>query len=116
MSSAQTWLARSMASPRSAYGKTACAGCFLLVLGLLAVQRLDAHAPHLRAHVPPSDLHALQAQQIPQHAAAGIRVIQVKAVDAPHERQFRFRDRRGVSVQTTTSFSLPRAIVTLGLL
>ena len=34
MSNAQTWLARSMASPRSAYGNTGCAGCFLLVLGL----------------------------------------------------------------------------------
>jgi hypothetical protein len=64
----------------------------------LAVQRLDAHAPHQRAHVPPADLDALQAQQVAQHAAAGERVLQVQLVDAAHQRQLGLGDRLGVVV------------------
>ncbi len=48
MSKAHTWLARSMARPRNAYGNTGCAGCFLLVLGL----RYSAWIPMRRISVP----------------------------------------------------------------
>jgi len=48
--------------------------------------------------VPPPDLHALQAQQVTQHATAGVRVIQVQPVDAPHEHQFGIRDRHRLVV------------------
>jgi hypothetical protein len=64
----------------------------------LAVQRLDAHAPHQRAHVPAADLDALQAQQVAQHAAARERVLQVQLVDAAHQRQLGLGDRLGVVV------------------
>jgi hypothetical protein len=64
----------------------------------LAVQRLDAHAPHQRAHVPAADLDALQAQQVAQHAAAGKRVLQVHLVDAAHQRQLGLAHRLGVVV------------------
>jgi hypothetical protein len=86
MSSAQTWLARSMASPRSSVREHRVRRVLLARVGL-AVQRLDAHAPHQRAHVPAADLDALQAQQVAQHAAAGKRVLQVQLVDAAHQRQ-----------------------------
>lgn len=45
----------------------------------LAVKRLDAHAPHQRAHVAPADRDARPAQQIAQHPAAGERMLQVQS-------------------------------------
>ena len=58
-----------------------------------AVQGLDAHAPHQRAHVPAADLHGLAGQQIAQHARAGKRPLQMKLVEAAHQRQIGLTDR-----------------------
>ena len=69
----------------------------------LAVQRLDAHAPHQRAHVPPPHIDAPQAQQIAQHAAAGERVLQMQLVDAAHQRQLALGNRLGVVVHRASA-------------
>lgn len=53
----------------------------------LAVQHLDAHAQHQRAHMSPTDLDALQAQEVAQHAAVRERGFQVQLIDAAHQRQ-----------------------------
>ena len=62
-----------------------CVGCLLARVGL-AVQRLDAHAPHQRGHVLAPDLEALAVEHVAQHAAARERVLQVERVDALHQR------------------------------
>jgi hypothetical protein len=102
MSSAQTWLARSMAQPAQGVREHRVRRVLLARVGL-AVQRLDAHAPHQRAHVPAADLDALQAQQVAQHAAARERVLQVQLVDAPHQRQLGLGDRLGVVVHRASA-------------
>jgi hypothetical protein len=45
-------------------------GRVLLARVGLAVQRLDAHALHERAHMPAPDLEPLAVEHVAQHAAA----------------------------------------------
>jgi hypothetical protein len=52
-----------------------------------AIQRLDAHPPHHRAHSLSADDDALATQQVTQHPAARERVVQMQRVDPAHDRQ-----------------------------
>jgi hypothetical protein len=65
---------------------------------VLAVQRLDAHAPHQRAHVAPTDGDALQAQEVAQHPATRERVLQVQFVEPAHQGELGLVHRLGVVV------------------
>ena len=44
----------------------------------LTVERLDAHPLHQCRDVKPPHVHALPSQQVPQHPAAGKRIVEVR--------------------------------------
>ena len=88
---AQTWLARSIVELAQQV-RIDLVGRVLLARVGLAVQRLDAHAPHQRGHVPAPDLEALAVEHVAQHAAAREGMLQVQLVDAPHQRQIGLAD------------------------
>ncbi len=48
--------------------------------------------------MPASDFDAPQAQQVAQHATAGVRLLQVQFVKASHQRQFGVGGRLGVAI------------------
>ena len=60
----------------------------------LAIECLDGHPPHQRAHVAAAHFKTLLAEHVAQHATAGERIVQVQLVDAPHQHQVRVRDWR----------------------
>src|SRR5512135_310883 len=64
----------------------------LLARVWLAVQRLDAHAPHQRGHVLAADLEALAVEHVAQHPTARKRTLQVEHVDALHQPLVGLRD------------------------
>src|SRR5215212_8657625 len=53
----------------------------------LAIDRLDAHAPHQRGDMPTADRHALGIQEIAQHPAAREREVEVQLVHPAHDRE-----------------------------
>ena len=57
-----------------------------------AIEGLERHPPHQRAHVAAADFQTLLAEHVAQHATAGERVVQVQLVDAPHKKQIGVRD------------------------
>src|ERR1035438_3554139 len=58
-----------------------------------AIESLDAHPPHQRAHVTAAHFKSLKAEQVAQHAAAGKWVIHVQLVDPSHQHQVGIRHR-----------------------
>lgn len=75
---------------------------FLAGVGL-AIQRLNAHTPHQRAHVTTANLDTSQGQQVAQHPATGKRVVQVQAIDEFHQRQIAFTDRPRLVIHTAST-------------
>jgi hypothetical protein len=85
MSLAQTWLARSIDLEPAQQVRIDLVHRVLLARVGLAVQRLDAHAPHQRGHVAAPDLEPLSVEHVAQHAAAREGMRQVERVDALHQ-------------------------------
>jgi hypothetical protein len=51
----------------------------------LAVQRLDTHALHQRAHAPAANLVSLATQQARQHPRSRKRKLHVQSIDPAHQ-------------------------------
>jgi len=77
MSVAPTRFGRCTTRLRSRYGYTLCTGAGFGRVGL-ALQRLDPHPSYQRRHRQPADRHALRAQQIAQHPAAGKQMLKMR--------------------------------------
>ena len=52
----------------------------------------DAHPPHQGRDLPPPNGMPLLPEEIPQHAGAGRRILQMPLVNPPHQRQCRGRN------------------------
>lgn len=93
MSAAQTW-----------FGRVAQQVRIHRVLGmrparvLLAIKRLDSHAPHEGGDVFAANRIAVLLEQVTQHPAAGKGMFQVKPIDPAHRHKIALGQRPGFVV------------------
>ena len=67
----------------------------------LAIDRLDAHQAHERAHVTAADLEALALEHAGEPPRTEERMRKVQLVDAAHERQIGGRNRLRLVVRSS---------------
>ena len=67
-----------------------------------AVNRLDAHALHHRAHGLAANLDAFATQQVAPHPAGGKRIIEMKCIHSAHDMQICLRHRTGLVMEAAT--------------